>query len=179
MLSEAITTIPPAVEWISIDDAKQFLRIDGESLDLEVELMIGAARADLELATGQRLIEQEVRVLADNFGDLNHLQVGPVISIAEITYQEPAGATRTLDPAAYELFGAGLERGIRRSVDRTWPATRAASGVVAVTLKVGHGASSTAIPQQLRFALFSLLRSKFTGSPALIDRLIVNDRINP
>lgn len=179
MLSEPTVATPPAVGWISREDAKQFLRIDGDSLSAEVDLLIGAALAELEQATGQRLIDQEVLVFADTFADLDHLHVGPVKEISAISYQDPVGSTRTLDPAVYELFGAGIDRGIRLAIGAAWPRTRAARGAISVTLKVGYGPSAAKIPQQLRYALFSLLRGKFTNKPVSIDAQIANERINP
>jgi uncharacterized phiE125 gp8 family phage protein len=175
--SAPIVITPPAVEPIERSAAKQFLRIDDVDQDLEVDMMIAAARGDLEDATGQRLINQTVKVLADSFAELEHLQVGPVQAITGVTYEDVAGTTQTLDPATYEVFGAGLECGVRRKVGASWPTARAAKGAIAVTLTVGYGADGSAVPQNLIFAIYALLRGKVDDVPVSIDTLIVNDRI--
>lgn len=176
MLSAPTVITAPEEEPVTLAEGKLLLRLDAASFDDDVRRRIAAARADVEQATGTRLITQTVEILADSFADLAHLQVGPVQSIAAITYQDAAGLTHTLDPTNYELFGAGLERGIRLKVGGRWPGIRAVEGAIAVRLVVGYGAAAD-VPPNVRIALLALVQGGFEGVPVSIDTLIVNDRI--
>jgi len=102
--------------------------------------------------------------------------VGPVQSIEAVVYKSPEGGEATLDPAMYELTGVGIDRGIELAPASSWPAIAAGRGVVSVTLDVGYGEVAD-VPQNLRFAVFALLRGKFEGREVSIAPLIVNDRI--
>lgn len=177
MLSAAITVIPPTAEPIAREDAKRFLRIDGDSLDGDVDMLIGAARADIEDITGQRLVEQTVGVLADAFIDFAHLEVGPVIRVAQIRYFDQAGASQVLPPALYELTGAGLDRGIFAAIGAVLPAMRTGRGAIVAQLVVGYGGAGAPLPQNLRWAMLAAVRGKFEDKPVDLAPLLVNARI--
>lgn len=179
MLSSPIIVTPPMIEPISLAAAKSFLKVDGDASDADIAMMLAAARGDLEDATGQRLITQTVKVLADRFAALDHLTVGPIQSVTGITYQDPAGNVQTLPADEYELFGGGIDVGIRPRAGTTWPSVRTVAGAISVTLTVGYGDTGAAVKQNLLWAVYALLRGKFDNVPVSIEQLIVNERINP
>ncbi len=173
MLSAAVLVSPaPIPEPITVADAKRFLRIDTDSLDGDVAMLVGAARGDIEDATGLRLIEQLVEIGADEMADLAHLPIGPVSEVVQMRYRDASGTEQLLDPAAYVLTGAGLECGI---------AARASlplmlRGSIVARLKVGFG-DATKIPATLRWAILALVRGKFEDRAVDIEPLIVNLRV--
>lgn len=177
MLSAAITVSAPAAEPIEREDAKRFLRIDGNSLDGDVDMLIGAARGDIEDITGLRLVEQAVEVRADAFSDFAHLEVGPVVRVVEIRYIDPQGAPQVLAPALYELTGAGLDRGIFVAIGATLPAMRTSRGAIVARLLVGYGGAGDALPQNLRWAMLAAIRGKFEDKAVDLAPLLVNARI--
>lgn len=177
MLSAAITVSAPAAEPIEREDAKRFLRIDSDSLDGDVDVLIGAARGDIEDMTGLRLVEQTVEVRADAFSDFAHLEVGPVVAVAEIRYIDPQGAPQVLAPALYELTGAGLDRGIFAAIGASLPQMRTGRGAIVAKLLVGYGGDGDALPQNLRWAMLASIRGKFEDKPVDLVPLLVNARI--
>ncbi|KTT72623.1 head-tail connector protein [Sphingomonas endophytica] len=177
MLSEAVTVAAAVAEPIARADVKRFLRIDGDSLDLDVDMLIAAARSDVEQATGLRLVEQTVEIQADTFGDLDFLPIGPVQSIAEIRYRDLSGAWATLSPASYDLVGAGLERGIAPARGVVLPPTLAGRGVITARLVVGYGGVVGPMPVSLRWAMLALARGKFEDRAVDIFPLISGTRI--
>ncbi|KKI17494.1 head-tail connector protein [Sphingomonas sp. Ag1] len=174
MLGPLATISEPAVEPIELGSAKRFLRVDGTAQDDDIRMLIGAARRDLEQTTGQRLIEQTVRIRAFRFSDLAVLPVGPVMAIVDITYLDGA-ERKSVDLETVYLTGAGLERGIDLVPGYSWPAhTR---GPIVVDLKVGYGPTGASVPENLRWAMFALMRGKFDDRAVDIEGLVVNDRI--
>ncbi|KQO51404.1 head-tail connector protein [Sphingomonas sp. Leaf257] len=174
MIGATVTIVAPAKEPIDLEAVKRFLRIDGSAQDDDVSLLIQAARSDLERITGQRLLDQVVRVQADSFDDLDHLPVGPVKSIKAVTYGAP-GAPTAIDPANLYLTGLGLERGIAAVPGYRLP--RTVAGPILVDLNVGYGSDPSAVPANLRLVLFVLIRSRFDDRPVDVEPLLVNDRI--
>ncbi len=177
MLSAAITIGTPPAEPIEREDAKRFLRLDGDNLDGDVDMLIGAARRDIEDMTGLRLVEQTVEVRADTFSDFAHLEVGPVIRIEEIRYVDHDRQPQVLPPASYELTGAGLDRAIFAAIGATLPAMRTGRGAIVARLLVGYGGEGEALPQNLRWAMLASIRGKFEDKAVDLAPLLVNARI--
>lgn len=173
MLSAPIVTAPPTAQLVSMPEARTYLRIEQGELDTELEGYIASATADIENMTSTRLAPQTVELLADSFADLAHLSVGPVQSVVSIAYRAVDGTTVYLLEEVYELFGAGLDRGVRPQAGRSWPALRPVSGAIAIRLAVGY----PALPAHLKHALKEAIRSKFDGSPVDLFSLTINDRI--
>lgn len=174
MLGAVDTIIEPAIEPVELDAAKRFLRVDGTAQDDDVRLLIGAARWDLEQTTGQRLIEQTVRIRVFRFSDLAALPVGPVMAIVDITYLDGI-ERKSVDLDTVYLTGVGLERGIDLVPGHSWPAH--SRGPISVNLKVGYGPTGASVPENLRWAMFALMRGKFDDRRVDIEPLITNDRI--
>lgn len=173
MLSSPVTVELAEVDLVNMNEVKTFLRLDEGSLDTEVEGYIASAIGDVELMTGTRLAPQTVEILADRFADLQTLSIGPVQSVISIEYQDTGGDTHVLASDAFELFGAGLARGIRLKAGQSWPLTRYATGVIAVRLSVGYDP----LPGHLKRTLLELIRSRFDGTPIDLFTMTVNDRI--
>lgn len=188
--SAAVTVAQPAAEPITLGQAKEFVSIDAGEAEFDTLLtaFIAAARSHLEIITGTRLVEQTVELQADCWGDFLHLPIGPVSSIASVKYEDRDGMEQTLDAAAYELTGAGLERGIRTKVGQVWPSgVRAVRGSIRVQLVVGY----EILPEALEAALLLMVSDQFAfresgvvgtlaaeiKSSMRVDALIVNHRI--
>ncbi|MBB4152907.1 putative phiE125 gp8 family phage protein [Sphingomonas jinjuensis] len=172
MLTAATTIVPPAAEPITAERLRNFLRLDTNALDYELELIAAASREDVEATTGLRLITQTVRIQADDFTDLERLDVAPVQSIAALTFRNASGVDQDI-ASLVELTGAGLSRGIAtRSAG--WPPS---ASRIAVNLVVGFGASAADVPANLRHAIFAIARGRFENKPADIEPLVVNYRL--
>lgn len=176
MLSAPVLITPPAIAPLTLDEVKDFLRRDDTSLDGPLQIMIDASIGELETTTSLRLIEQTVDVRADAFADLAALNVGPISAVTELRYRDPSGVEQMVDPASYYLAGTELERGIERVPGFTLPRSQARRGAITARLAVGYG-TDLDVPQQLRWALFALIRGKFEDRTVDIEPLIVNHRI--
>lgn len=154
-----VTVTPPAEEPVTLAAAKEFVGIEADEADFDMQLggFIAAAREHLENLTGTRFIEQAVELRADGFADLERLPIGPVSAVTAIAYDDTAGAEQVLDDAAYELTGAGLERGVRPVFGGSWPAAARRSGAVRVTATVGYAE----LPRPLWIAILQIVADLF------------------
>ncbi|PZQ56265.1 MAG: hypothetical protein DI555_06530 [Novosphingobium pentaromativorans] len=179
MWQSPVIVTPPAVEPVTLDQAKEFLRVDDadDTFDTEIGLQLAGARNHIESVTGTRLISQVVDLRADSFEDLALIKAGPVASIEEISYLDRDGAAQIIAASDYELTGSGLERGIRSAPLSRWPTASAAGGAITVRATLGYGEDGDAIPQAVRLAILLKLRALFEDGSADIDHLLVNDRI--
>jgi uncharacterized phiE125 gp8 family phage protein len=136
--SAATLVTPPAAPAIALATLKEFVRVDGDDYDAQLEAFAAAAVDHIEMMCSIRLAPQGVELLADEWADLANLPIGPVTDIVSIHYADVAGAEQLLDAGSYELAGADLATGIRPSFGSTWPIARAIAGAIRVTLTVGY-----------------------------------------
>jgi uncharacterized phiE125 gp8 family phage protein len=173
MWSSPVTSTPLTAEPIELDAAKEFLRLDDDSFDGQVADLIAGARAEVEAITGTRLVEQSIALRADSFADLARLPIGPVTAATQILYLDVDAEEQLLDGDAFELFGEGLERGIRPVVGAQWPLAASRFGAVKVVMTVGYAE----LPRDLRVVLLRMIRGLFDDKPVDPTPLLTNHRI--
>jgi uncharacterized phiE125 gp8 family phage protein len=177
MWMPTVVSVAPAIEPVTRDQAKDYLRVDDASLDGQIDSFIKIARADIERITGTKLITQTVIMRAGSFADLDRLPIGPIQSVTEISYKDHTGAEQVLAPAAYEAFGAVLENGIRPAIGSGWPAPQAGEGVIKVTAIAGYGDEATDVPETVLLAMLIKMRGIMDDEQPDLSQLLVNDRI--
>lgn len=152
MWAPAITTTePPPAEPVSLDEAKGFVVVETDADDVLLGMLIAGARKHVEDVTGTRLAVQTLELHADSFADLARLPTGPITAVSKVVYDDVTGVEQTIDAADYELFGAGLDRGIRPAFGKTWPVGALRVGAVRVTATAGY--ANLPVPLKLAMLL--------------------------
>lgn len=99
-----ILITPPAVEPLSLAEAKTWLRVDTTAEDDVIGALIASARLVVESLTRRLLIAQTWRVLLDRGpADGFLLPVSPVRSILAVRVFPASGPAQTLPPDTYAL----------------------------------------------------------------------------
>lgn len=155
-----VQTTPPAVEPVSLAEAKLHLRVVATDDDTQIGMLITAAREYAEAYTGRSFITQSWRLVLDCFPRMIQLERGPVRLIDSVVYRDMAAATQTL------TWGA-VANSVQRSSDaslvadlsdvariapafgRVWPIAMPEIGAVAVNYTAGYG-NATAVPAGIR-----------------------------
>jgi uncharacterized phiE125 gp8 family phage protein len=96
---------PPAVEPVTLIEAKAHLRLDHEDDDDLVSALLAAARMHIEALTRRVMIEQVWRVYRDGWpaGGTLTLPLGPVTAVTAVVVYAADGTPTTLPPSAYML----------------------------------------------------------------------------
>jgi uncharacterized phiE125 gp8 family phage protein len=159
MWSAPVTLTPPASEPVSIDEAKEFVAVEAEEVlyDQQLARFITAAREQVEAVTGTRLVQQTVRCAANDWHDLTALPIGPVRSVTAIAYDDAAGSEQSLPEANWELFGSGLQSGLRPAYGTAWPAALRRQDAIRVTLELGY----ETVPGPLKTAILIMVADLF------------------
>lgn len=160
MQVEVVTA--PASEPVTLQEAKDHLRVEVTTDDALIGRLITDAREWAERYTRRGLITQTWRLWLDEFPDGDDadeystvmLPGGKVQSVSSVKYTDTAGAIQTLDPAGYTLSSRGPDAiaRLRPSYGNTWPATRDQADAVQVEYVVGYGAAA-AVPSQIKQAV--------------------------
>lgn len=144
---------PPAVEPVTLAEARAQCRIDGTDEDALLTIAIAAARSRAEHETGRRLITQTWRQTLDAFpitSDIR-LEVPPVASISQLQYVDAAGTLQTLAGSAYVLDAAVGPAGWLYPADgTTWPETDDVLNAVRIDIVAGYGADGSFVPSDIR-----------------------------
>lgn len=144
-----VLVVTPPEPFISLDEVKEFLRVDHSDHDTLLGTHIGAACAELDGPTGwlgRAIGLQTLELRADDFSsDEFDLPFPEIIDVTSVKYLDADGAEQTIDAADYELAGTLL----RRAYDITWPSPRSHAEVVRIRYRAGY---QTTVPDDLKSA---------------------------
>ena len=153
-----VMTSGPALEPVTLAEAKALARVDGNVEDALIQSLILTSRLHIETALSIALITQSWRVVLDAWpqGDVLDLPLRPVQSIVSVSVLSADGVPTTIDAADYRLDAASAPpRLVRRA--GAWPSPGRARGGIEIDLVCGYGASGGHVPQPIRHALLLLV----------------------
>lgn len=162
-----VQTSAPAIEPVSLSDAKLHLRVIDTAEDTLITLMIAAARRYAEAYTGRSFISQGWRLVLDSFpgpslmgvpfgrpyGLPPHailLERGPVTALTSIQYTAMDGTTQTMSASDYVADLTGPVARVTPVFGKIWPIPLPQIGAVQVNFSAGYGAAATDVPEGIR-----------------------------
>ncbi len=168
---------PPAVEPVSLDEAKLHLRVTYADEDALIVRLLTAARQRVEAALGLALIATGLRETLDGWplapdGSLE-LARGPLLGVSAIALAQASGPPTLLDPALYAPDVGSRPGRVRPAVWRGlgWPAPGVAYGGLSLDYTAGFGPAPGDTPEPLRQAILLLagwaFENRDAGEPAL------------
>jgi uncharacterized phiE125 gp8 family phage protein len=103
----------PAVEPVSLDEARAFLRVEHNDDDEVIAALAAGSRIHVEAQTRRALITQDWRISADCWPQDGRLTIlpAPLQSLIAARVYDAGGNAQTLDTQAFvpAYFGAGPE----------------------------------------------------------------------
>jgi uncharacterized phiE125 gp8 family phage protein len=169
----------PALEPVTLAEAKAFLRVDDGAEDALVATLITAARLHVEATIGRALLSQGWRVVLD-WWPAEHvvrLPVGPLLSITAVTAYDEAGGAHVIELAQFSTEAAPARLLLPPTVDGM-PVLRRRQGLE-IDYTAGYGNAANDVPADLRQALLVLVGSWFENRdsaseavPAGFERLV-------
>lgn len=148
---------PPNSAPVSIEEARQRLRIDTNASDADLELMIKAAAGKLDGPAGtlgRCLVAQTWLLSLDSFSGKIVLPLPPCVSVDRVSYLDQAGEEVEIAAGDYRVTGIGTLEGacIRPARGKSWPVT-CEPDTVFIRFTAGFGASPEDVPEPLRAAI--------------------------
>lgn len=156
---------PPALEPVSLTEAKAHLRLPPETSpeDDLLAALVSAARLHVERATKLVLITQSWRLYLDAWptDGVLALRLNPVLSVDAITVYGADGAPELLPTGAYSVDTASRPGRVAVAPGTLAPG-RTLNGIE-VDLTAGFGPSGVTVPQPLRLAILMLATRWYEG----------------
>lgn len=142
---------PPAVEPITLAQAKAHCRIDGTADDDLLAIYIKAARYACEGQIHSALITQDWAQKLDEFPDISDIKLlkPPVQSILSVTYVDADSVTQTLDSSLYVLDSAVSPGWLFPADGTVWPWADDVNNSIVVTMRCGFGDAGTDVPSDI------------------------------
>jgi uncharacterized phiE125 gp8 family phage protein len=149
------TLVPPASEPVTLAEAKNHLRVDGNDDDALITRLIGAARRWCESFQGRAWVTRTYRLRLERFpkGPIV-LPFPPLQAVSAIRYTRADGIEITIPSASYSAL-----TGEPASVVplQAWPTEALAPGLpVSVEFVAGYG-DAAAVPEDAKAALLLIL----------------------
>jgi uncharacterized phiE125 gp8 family phage protein len=153
-----VLTSPPAVEPVSLAEAKAHLRLDLADDDALIASLITTARLQVEAALGLALITQ---IWSYRFDRWPHsavlvLPIRPVQAVTAATVTAADGSVTTLAPDRYLLDGAGNPPRLVATAP-PWPQPGLAAQGVEIAFGAGYGSAAINVPAPIRQAILLLV----------------------
>jgi uncharacterized phiE125 gp8 family phage protein len=154
-----ILTGGPAVEPVTLAEAKAHLRVDGSDEDMLISSLILTSRLHIEAALGLALITQSWSYFLDAWprGTALKLPLRPVQSVAAVQLYAPNDAVTVVDPATYLLDGKNDPSRLVRRGPWVWPTPVRAANGIEIAFTAGFGDTAADVPASIRQAVLLLV----------------------
>lgn len=153
---------PPKVEPVSIDEAKQHLRIVDSDDDIIVASMIKQAREFCEDFQNRKYITQTLELVLDGFPEDNYISFdscSPIQNVESIKYYDTDGQEHVFDSNNYI---ADLDSFVNRIVlgyCKLWPLIPLQpANAVRIRFTAGFGDDAEAVPETVKWAMVLHMR---------------------
>ena len=148
-------TTEPDIEPITIDEIKEFARIDGTEEDTLISGFIVAARMNCEAFLGRALIEQTITMKMDFWaGEVIKLPRPPLISITAVETLDESDMATEYSSDNYYIITESIpgQLVIKRGVTFPFNSDRDHGGYQ-IRFKAGYGDSRNDVPKAIREGL--------------------------
>jgi uncharacterized phiE125 gp8 family phage protein len=154
-----IMTSNPAIEPVSLAEAKLHLRVDSASEDALISSLILTSRLHVETALDLALITQSWSYFVDSWpaDPVMALPVRPVQSITAIRLYADNGTYETIPPSRYALDGASTPARLVRRDASTYPSPKRVANGIEIAFTAGYGDTAAAVPAPVRHSILLLV----------------------
>lgn len=154
-----ILTAGPAVEPVSLEEAKAHCRIDGDAEDTLVSSLVLAARLYVEQSLSLALIRQSWSLFLDAWPDkiFIELPLSPLASIDAIRLYGQTGSYMTIAPSLFFVDTISRRPRLVRGDGQAWPLPGRNANAVEIAFTAGYGATATDVPMPIRQAIKLLI----------------------
>jgi uncharacterized phiE125 gp8 family phage protein len=159
----SILTAPPAIEPVTLAEAKAHLRVTHNDDDAYINTLIKSARTSLEARLGLGFITQAWSVFLDDWPEALEvrLPLGPILDVVDIKIWSDADVSAIIDPAHYYEDRASRPPRIVLRTGRSWVKPGRQANGIEILLSVGFGPLASSVPEPIRQAILQLVAHWF------------------
>ena len=164
---------PPAVEPVTVAEAKAHLRVDISDDDTYIGTLITAAREWCEQYLDRTLVSTQWVMRFDSFPYEIELPRPPISSsgtttAVSLTYTLGDDSTATLSTATYRVDRNSTPGVVRQLRAGSWPGNLDDYNAVSVTWWAGYGSAGSSVPATIRHAILLLVGHWYESRQAAV-----------
>lgn len=156
-----VRTVAPAVDLVTLAEAKKHCRVDDSDNDEFITGLIAAATSWLDGyagVLGRALINQTWRIDLCRWPSCGiRLPLAPVSAITAISYRDTDNVSQALGSANYSLLEDALSPYVGWAHDAELPSLYSRDDAVSVYFVAGYGATADTVPAAIRVAANMLI----------------------
>jgi len=153
-----VLTAAPALEPVSVSEAKDYLRVDSAVEDPVVASLILAARLHIEGALDIAMVTQSWSLFLDGWPEDGRVSIplGPLKSVDSVKVYDADDTAQTVSPETYVVDLSALRPRLVRQAGAVWPTPGRAANGIEIALTAGYGDTTDKVPQPIRQAVLML-----------------------
>ncbi|HEY0106684.1 MAG TPA: head-tail connector protein [Rhizomicrobium sp.] len=152
-------TTPPAIEPVTLAEAKAHLKVDTADDDVLIAALIAAARARAEWHTGRALVTQGWTLHLDGWpqSGIVEIPLPPLQSVASATTFARDDSATVLSASRYTVDAASAPARLALKPGVPPPTDLRRIDAVAIAFTAGYGDAASDVPPLLKAALLELI----------------------
>lgn len=156
------TLTQPAVEPVTLAEAKQHCRVDTSTDDAYIAALIKAAREYCEAYCDETFVHTQYRMTLDSFPVEIELPRPPMatsgtVTAVVVTYTLENQSTATLSTSEYRVDRDATPGVLRTNYNGSWPSHLLDYNAVTVTWWGGRDGDASSLPQRFKSAVLWLV----------------------
>lgn len=156
---------PPVNEPMSLQEAKDHLKVDLVDDDSYIDPLITAARLEAEDFMERALVTQTWELFLDCFPATTWHPIlvprPPLLSITSIKYIDTDGIEQTWAASEYKVDTASTPGRIYPAFGKSWPSTRLEANAVTIEFLAGYGPNAQDVPENIVHAIKLILSDRY------------------
>lgn len=152
---------PPAIEPVTLDEAKAHLKVDASDDDALITSLIAAARARAEWHTGRAFVTQGWTLWLDAWPCAIGVPLPPLQAVTSITAYALNDAATVLDAATYQVDTASARIALKANASP--PVNLRGVNAIAIAFTAGYGDAATDVPAPIRQAILALIADLYAN----------------
>lgn len=167
----------PVLEPLTLDEAKEHLRITIDDMDGYINSLIGDVRQEIENMTSRAFITQTWDYFVDCFpggGGAIEIPRPPLQSVTSVNYVDENGATQTLSTSVYTVDTDSEPGRVYLAFNESWPTVRDIRHAITIRFVAGYGVNPSSVPGPIKRAIRLMvhhrneLRDPVVVSPGIV-----------
>jgi uncharacterized phiE125 gp8 family phage protein len=152
-------TAPPAIEPVTLGEAKAHLKLDTDADDDLVTRLISAARARAEWHLGRALVTQSWILWLDCWpcDGIVEIPLPPLQSVASVTTYALDDSATVLDASLYQVDTSASPARLAFKSNTVPPTNLRRINALAIAFAAGYGDAASDVPPGIREAILELI----------------------
>lgn len=156
---------PPAIEPVTLDEAKAYLKVDTGDDDALIGALIAAARTRSEWHIGRALLTQSWILWLDCWpvDGIAEIPLPPLQGVSAVTLYAPDGSASVFDASRYFVDVASQPGGVVFDCSNAPIANLRSRDALAIAFTAGYGAAASDVPAPVKQAILVIVAGLYAN----------------